>query len=322
MAGANEVQAALTEALAGDDATSQVADTSSSPEVTDALAEALKGTTGEENDGTSDDETEESTEDSGKGQKTVPYDRLSKVVKQKNEITERFKTLEDQFKTATARENELRGRVGELEQDSQILGAIKDLAQDDKYRDHVVAIDKALQGIEDEVESAEEKGDDKAVSKAEKAFDKKAAELDTLIKDHRAENLWTEAQGLAKDMLAALPDDYTDEDRKLIGKIWTPHVDWDGIESTGRDAIPNALNQTFADAIKEYGTPRGALVAKTTKEIESRIPEAKQASSETTVKDLLAKDWAATNEDGKAEISDDEFNKGMAALMRATNQDR
>jgi hypothetical protein len=71
--------------------------------------------------------------------------------------------------------------------------------------------------------------------------------------------------------------------------------------------------------IKEYGTPRGALVAKTTEEIESRIPEARNVSPEDAIKGLLEKDWAATDEDGKALMSDDDFSRGMADLLRKTN---
>lgn len=313
MADANDaVQAALNEALEGSDAESQSAN-ESNPEVAEALQQALK--TGDES--ASDESTDESTED-GKDQKTVPYDRLSKVVRQKNEITERFKSLEDQFQAATQREQELRTRIGDLEQDSQILDAIKNLAQDEKYRDHVVAIDKALQGIDDEIEEAKVKGDQKAVSDAEKRFERKTSELEDLIADQRAENLWNEASGLAKEMLAALPEEYTDEDRALIGKLWTPRVDWDTIEERGSEVIPSALNSSFAGAIKEYGTPRGALVAKTTKDIESRIPEARTVSDEDAVKGLLEKDWGARDKEGNVEFSDEDFTQGMAELLRRT----
>ena len=315
MPDANEVQAALNEALAEGDAESQSAK-ESSPEVAEALQQALKPG---ESERASDASTDESTEEDGKESKTVPYERLSKVVRQKNEISERYKSLEDKFNTVTAREEQLRDRVGNLEQDSQILDANKNLPQDEKYRSHVVAIDKALQGIDEEIEEAEEQGDSKAESSAVQRFEEKTAELEDLLADQRAETLWTETAGLAKQMLAALPEVYTDEDRSVIGKLWTPRVDWSEIEESGSEAIPSALNASLADVIKEYGTPRGALVAKTTKEIESRIPEAKMVSDEDAVKGLLEKDWAKADKEGKAEISDADFTAGMAELLRRTN---
>lgn len=315
MAGADEVQAALEGALADTEAVSQTA-SESSPEVAKALEQALESDS--KASSTSDSETDKSTEDTDKGSKTVPYERLSQVVKQKNEISERFTALEEQFKAATARENELRGRIGDLEEDSQILDAIKNLGMDEKYRDHVVAIDKALQGIEDEIEVAEEKGDKKAVSAAEKRFEQKTAELEDLLQEQRAESLWNEASGLAKDMIEALPDAYTDEDKTIIGKLWTPRVNWSGIEENGRQAIPSFLNNSFAEVIKEYGTPRGALVDKVTEDVKSKFPKAQTVSNDDAVKQLMDKNWAETNEDGKAVVSDDDFTRGMAELLRRT----
>lgn len=316
MPDANSVTEALAEVLADDTTESQTV-TPANSDVTEALAEAL-GT--KSDDSTTEDESDTSTEDEGKGSKTVPYDRLSKVVSQKNEIAERYKSLDEQFKAAQTSNEKLQGQIEGLEQDAQILDAIKNLAQDEKLRPHVVAIDKALQGIEEEVVVAEEKGDDQAVSNAEKRFDAKVAELEDMQADQRAEGLWREAADHAKDMLAALPETYTDADRETIGKLWTPRVDWNGIEEAGSESIPSALNSSLADVIKEYGTPRGALVAQTTKEIESRIPEAKLTSPEDTLKLLTEKDWAETSEDGKAVVSDDDFNAGIAEMLRVTRQ--
>jgi small-conductance mechanosensitive channel len=259
-----------------------------------------------------------STDDADdKGSKTVPYDRFSKVVQQKNDVSEQLKALEDQSKTATEREETLRNRNTALETDSQILNAIKELASDPKYKDHVVAIDKALQGIEDEIETAEETGADKSVvTDAEKRLETKQGELEDLIADQNAEKLWDQANTLASSMLDALPDDYTDEDKATLSKLWTPRVDWDGIEDGGREAIPERLQQSLADVIKEYGTPRGALVAQTTKDIEARIPEAKQVSPEDAVKGILSKNWGETSEEGEAVHSDADFSAEMADLMR------
>jgi len=73
----------------------------------------------------------------------------------------------------------------------------------------------------------------------------------------------------------------------------------------------------LAEVIKEYGTPRGALVSKTTKEIEARVPAAKQVSPEAAVKDILGKNWSEIK-DGKPVLSDEEFAKAAGELMRKT----
>ena len=315
MADAEDVKAALAEALKDDTAESQTGKPADS-DVAQALADAL-GNKADEGKGTLDNELDKkSTDDEGKGAKTVPYERFSEVVAQKNELAERIQSLDEKFEAAKTSNTEFQGKIQGLEEKSQILDAIKELHKDERYRDHVVAIDRALQGLEEEVVVAEKQGDDKAASGAEKRFDEKVAELETMQADQRAEGLWREAAGHAKDMLADLPEEYTEADRVVIGKLWTPRVDWNSIEEAGSESIPTALNSSFAKVIKEYGTPRGALVAQTTKEIEARIPESKLISNEDALKALTEKDWSETDKDGKAVVSDDDFNRGLSEMMR------
>lgn len=316
MPDANSVTAALEEVLADDTTESQTV-TPANTDVAAALKEVISPTS---DDSATEDQSDKSTSDEGKGSKTVPYERLSKVVQQKNELSERFNALEKKFNTATTSNEQLQGQLEGLKNDSEMLGAIKELAKDERYHDAVVTIDKALQGIDQEVVVAKEDGDPKVINDAEKRFDAKVAELESMQADQRAEGLWREAAGHAKNMLAALPEEYTEADRTRLGKLWTPRVDWNGIEAAGSESIPAALNSSLAAVIKEYGTPQGALVAQTTKEIESRIPDAKLISSEDRIKELTEKDWAETGEDGKAVVSDDEFNSGIAEMLRKTRE--
>jgi hypothetical protein len=251
--------------------------------------------------------------------KTVPYDRFSEVVKAKNEAIAKVESLEGQFDGAKEREDSLRTRVGALENDHQILEAIKALAGDERYRDHVIAIDKAIQGIEDEVEVAEEAGDNSALLAAQKQLESKAAELETLVAHQKADSLWEMSDKMATQMIDALPEEYNDEDKALLSKLWTPTVNWDGIEEEGREAIQPELQTTFAQLIKNYGTPRGALIRQVQQEVERDTPEA-NASPEEMVDSVLETDWSARDEDGKAEHSDDDFTKMMAEVIRKTRQ--
>jgi len=251
--------------------------------------------------------------------KTVPYDRFSEVVKAKNEAQAQVKSLEDQFDGAKSREDTLRTRVGELESEHQILDAIKNLAGDERYHDHVMAIDKALQGIEEEVEVAEESGDADALKVAHKQLESKAAELEDMVAHQRAETLWDSADKMASQMLDALPEEYNDEDKTLLSKLWTPTVNWDGIEDTGREAIQPELQDTFAQLIRDYGTPRGALVSNAQQEAEQDQPEA-AASAEDVVNAVMETDWSARDDDGNIEHSDADFAKTMADVIRKTRQ--
>ena len=258
--------------------------------------------------------------DSSKGSDNrIPQDRFSEVVRQKNEALEQLKALEAQFKTATEREQALKTRVGQLETDHQILDAIKELAKDDKYRAHVVAIDKALQGIEEEVEEAKESGDKNQVAELEKKFKSETAKLQDLVSDQRAEHLWAQSNDYASEMLRSLPEEYTNEDRARISRLWNPRVDWDRIEKEGAQVIPDVLKSSLADVIKDYGTPQGALMARTKEEVTKSIPEASRpVDPATAVKSILDTDWAAFNDEGKPVQSDTDFTKAMANLMRKT----
>jgi vacuolar-type H+-ATPase subunit I/STV1 len=309
MASANDdVAAALEEALASPKEVETQSTTDLSPEVKPAAAP-------------SDTKVESTKETDSKSEsKTVPYDRFSEVVSQKNDAFDKVKSLEGMFQGATEREDTLRTRVGELESEHQILDAIRNLAGDERYRTHVMAIDKALQGIEEEVVEAKAEGDDQKVVAAEKRFSDKAAELEDLISEQNAESLWSASDATASQMLKALPEEYTDVDKQRLSQLWTPRVNWDHIEENGRDAITPTLQASFAELIKDYGPPQGAVAKQTREEILKDVPEAANAGQtpDQKVASLLGQDWAATGEDGKAVTSDAEFSQGMADLMKAT----
>ena len=283
--------------------------TVSSPEVTPNRAPSDVST-----------ETTPKETDPNVGSKTVPYDRFSEVVSQKNDAGERIKSLEGMFQGATQREEGLRDQVSQLEPEHQILEAIRNLAGDERYRDHVMAIDKALQGIDEEVTEAEAEGDTKAVDAATKRFEAKQEELEDMIADQNAEQLWTSANDSATQMLNALPEEYTDVDKQRLSQLWTPLVDWDHIEASGRESITPALQDSLAKLLKSYGTPQGAVVNQTREEVMKTVPHAADAAltPEQRVESILGKAWTATSEDGKAEHSDAEFSEGIADLIRAT----
>lgn len=251
--------------------------------------------------------------------KTVPYDRFSEVVAQKNAASERLQALEAQYTSATERESDLRERMTGLEQEHSVLEAIRDLGRDDRYSEAVSQIDRALQGIEDEVEVAQSENDDAALVRAEAKFDEKTDELEALVNDQRVEGLWDKSQTYASAMLDSLPEEYTDEDRSRLSRMWTPRVDWNAIEDGGADSIPETLNSSFAELIKEYGKPQGAVANQVREEITQQIPEeARPSTPEATVESVLGKDWSATDEKGNPTLGDDEFAADVAKLLRVT----
>ena len=319
MTSANEgegaVQAALQEALRDD--------TTVGPQTTDELSPEVKAAEKPSSEAKAEDTPE--VKESKDGTKSVPYDRFSEVVRQKNEAVEKIKSLEGQFDGASDREKSLQDRIDGLETEHQIVKAIRDLAQDERYRPHVVALDKALQGVDDEVEAAKESGsvDLTDIDKAKAEYDKKLAGLADQLATQRAEVLWDQTNAAAKVMIDALPEEYSKVDRTRLQKSWIAEVDWNAIEEVGREAIPENLEVSFAKLIKEYGTPQGIIAKNAQREITKDNPEAlKPPSPEAAVKTILEKDWSGTNEEGEPLHSEDEFSTAFADLMRKTRQSR
>jgi hypothetical protein len=224
------------------------------------------------------------------------------------------------FDGASKREDTLRSRVGDLEKEHTILDAIRNLANDERYRPHVVAIDKALQGAEEEVAEAKASGDDQAIKAAEKRFADKAAQLENLIAEQNAEGLWDAANASASQMLQSLPEEYTDVDKARLSQLWTPRVNWDHIEEKGRDTILPTLKESFAQLIRDYGQPQGAVAKLTREEVLKSVPAAAAANqtTEQRVAGILGKNWSETGEKGSVVHSDADFAKSMADLMRVT----
>jgi hypothetical protein len=256
--------------------------------------------------------------DSNEKKDPVPYDRFSEVIADKNKALDQVKSLETKMQSAVEREDKLRSRLGELEQEHTILDAIRNLAKDERYADAVNRIDKALQGIEEEVKDAKEAKDDKAIEKAELKFTKKQEELETLVLNQRTDILWDKAHQYASSLLSALPQEYTDVDKNRLSKMWSPLVNWDAIDEKGAEAIPEYLKSSFVELIKEYGTPQGAVAQRAKDEISKDLPEEVRGTRtpEAVAKSIIDKEWSKTDDKGKPVISDDEFTADMAKLLR------
>ncbi len=319
MTTANDLQNALSESLEGPDETATQTVESPTPEVkttedivAQAAADAIKSAS------PSDDEV--STKEKGTGDKgPIPYDRFSKVIAEKNDAIARLDSFQQQHDAGIEREDTLRTRVGELESEHQILEAIRAMKDDTRYAPHVETIDKALQGIHEEVEVAVQSGDNTALQAAEAKFAAKAEELEELVHKGRADSLYQQADSFAADLLDSLPEQYTDVDKNRLGEMWTPRVDWAGIEETGAEAIPDALRSSFADLVRTYGQPQGALEQRVRTDVTQEIPEeARPSTPEATVQAALDKDWAGVDEGGKPNISDDQFSQDLAKVLRAT----
>jgi polyhydroxyalkanoate synthesis regulator phasin len=312
------VAAALEAAAKGESAESPTADESPAEGTPEAIAAAAAATAAELEDTT----VKDSESAKGKGEKgPIPYDRFSKVVGERNTLVESQKELGEKVSASMEREDALRARLVQLEQEKSILDQVRGMASDPDMKAHVEAIDRKLQGVED-VKEAVEKGEI-SDSEATKRIEKLVKDVDTKVDDFQAEQrvkeLWESTDTMATQMLDALPETYTEQDRAILGKLWNNEVDWKAIDEKGADVIGDVLKDSFALLIKDYGEPRGAIAKKAKDEVTELIPEsARPRSPEDTVKGILEKDWSKT-EEGKPVLSDEQYTKEMADLLRTTN---
>jgi hypothetical protein len=263
----------------------------------------------------------ESTEVKGTEKGPVPYDRFSKVIAEKNTLSEKAAELDKRVQSASEREDNLRTRLTELEEEQAILNSVRGLANDPAMKDHIVAIDKAIQGIEDVEEEVKEGKvtEDVASKKLEGLIGKLDEKVDTFQTEQRTKELWEATDSMASQMLESLPEEYTDADRRDLGEKWTSRVDWKTIDAKGNDVITPILKDSFTKLIKEYGEPRGAMAKRVKDETMETVPvQDRPVSTEEAVGKIVGQDWGKLDEKGKPVLSEDQFKDGMAELLRKT----
>jgi len=299
--------------------------TGTTDDATAALEAAIAGT---DADSTTAQETTESTKvetttttaDDGdkKQSQTVPYDRFKEVNEKSKAAIGKIEALEAQLAESQASLTKLTDLVNEKESDSDLVRRIQALAADDKYREHVLAIDNKLKGIEIE----EEKGEitpEQADAKTRKLVEDTRDELQAALAEQQADAILARADIIADKLLDSLPEEYTDKDKEVIADLWTNITDWDKIEQSP-DELSGFLSESFQTSLEKFGKPRGGLVTnettETTKETTATL------TPEEELRQLVDKDYGKTVEkDGKveSELSDAEFSAAMAKAMKITN---
>lgn len=244
-----------------------------------------------------------------KNSQTVPYSRFKEIVAEKNSAVERISELESRLQAQLAMTQDLQARYTQSE---DLLTSIRAMAADEKMRPHVEAIDRKLQGIEDEVEKGEitpEEGD----KKVEKVLKQHQSQVADALAQQRAENLFQLANERASKYLDQLPEYYTDKDKEILGRVWAQEVDWDKIESDST-LMNTELAESLDRVLNWYGEPKGYKPQ--VQQQEQVVVKPPEEVSRETVQSILDKEWDKLNEDGSPSFSDDEFRKEAASLLR------
>jgi len=252
-------------------------------------------------------------------------DRINELVTQRDSFKGKFEALETEHKQVQESLRTATNVIAAKETDSQIVAALKNLAQDPKYRPLVEKLDKAIQGIDTDVEQGKTTPEE-GQKRIEALLAQTRAQVSHEIADQKADLLLARADAVAERYLAALPAEYTEDDKKVIAHLWTDKVDWEGIEKNP-GVMPKELARSLEQTLELYGRPKGLV-----QQAHAPAQAAKVETSEERIAKLLAKDYSGIKDvkgvdiTGKestkkvATVSDDDFAADLAKVIRELNR--
>lgn len=298
----NEIMDKLNQAVNDDTATA------------DSVKEALAQPVGKETKASAEQTTKSGQKAQEKSQ-SVPYDRFKEKVDALEEATAKLEEF-------TERDKELSVQLARFEQSHDVIERLKGLAQDDRYKPLVETLDKALRGIHEDVKEGDktEKQGDVATKQL---FEDHKVQLEDALAQARADMIWQQVQTVSEQMLDALGDEYDDQDKEAIARLWTPATDWDTIEENP-DVLRQELLESLKVVVEGYGEPRGALKTKIS-QFEQKAQQTTETptrfDSQEKLKGILDTDWGKlrTNADGKVigtEHSEEDFTAKLAEVMK------
>ena len=270
--------------------------------------------------------TEEEEAEEEEGENRIPQSRFNEINEALKET--RLESLEARDQLAETQDKLL--RMAELleakEVDVQTLNEIKGYVNDPEMKDHVLAIDQKLKGIEaiQELENAGDLTPEDAVDLTQDLLDEAREELRDTQADVQADQLIARADVISERLLQALPEEYNVDDVSVINDLFHEKVDWDAAVAHP-DELSDILTQGFQETIDRYGMPRGALFdAEEVDVLAPEVPAEDLQTPEEELRELMELPWGDTKEvegpTGKVtvepEMSNDDFNTVLAQAIR------
>lgn len=299
-------------------------------DIDEALKSASEEVEAEESSTT--EETEEEEVETPKSKETSKRgkgasDRIRTLVAEQKQLQEE---LEKAKSTLSERDVEL-GKLVDMIQardnDAQVVSKINELYQNPEYKPFIEYLDKLVRG--EEVESKPEFSSKEAKKEVDnsaellKKLDSKAAEIDDAIADREADLILRDADNIVSNWMMELPEEYGEEDKRLISRLITDQVDWDSIEEAGGENLEEELAEGWNNTLELYGQPKG-LRTENDEEVEKEVDPEEEAQK---LRAFVNQDWGKlkeTNVGGqkviKPVVSDDEFSQALAKVLKRGNQ--
>lgn len=290
-------------------------------------------TTGEEVAAEAEEVVETSETKPQKGKGKGAQDRIKELVGSKKELEGKLEALET---TVSERDAELAKLVNALESretSHKIVEKINELYNEPegKFKDIIETLDKAVQGVEVEIEEAgePETAEEKKHVKDLKKTREELEETQDALADQEAKRLIDKAENLLDKYFDGLPEDaYNDEDITILSDTIGQKIDWDAIEEDP-DTLNDEVAKGFKSLLEWYGKPKGSLAAGDTTDNDD-TPEAKEAKKEASVKDIIERNWGELKDSGRKDrrgkpimepaVSDDDFASILAHALKKSDQ--
>jgi len=269
-----------------------------------------------------------SSKETGEGT-NVPYTRFKEMVDQRDDLSQRYDALESNFADRQTEQGQLIELLRSKDADVDILNRIREMGQSgsELEKELVDRLDKHLKGdVEEEAlpaEAGEKATKSSADEKTVKLLKETREELTERAADQQADLLLMKADLLSEKYFDALPEQYTDQDKRVVGQLLVDTVDWEEIENNP-DSLNEEVAKAFENTLELFGDPRGTVVEK--EEATESTPVADN-SSKPEQPEYLKTDWGELRDvkmpDGtvlKEQVhSEDDWRTALAQSIRDEN---
>ena len=268
-----------------------------------------------------DDKTETGTKKSG------AQDRIQELVAARKDAERRFEELSAKYAEKEAEVGKLIDLAQDREQDSRVVAKINELHQDPKFRGIVETLDKAIRGVEVEIEKAKDTNPTPNVDLLKNVradIEQARQEAAAQAADQKSDLLLMKSDLVLEKLFEQLPDaEYTVDDVKVLNSALADMIDWDAIEANP-SVLEGEVAKGFQKAVDWYGNPKGRIAAEAT----SKTKDATDAKSKDTV-DLsklelgkLKTEKVNGKDVTRPAITDDDFSQILAEELRRSRGGR
>ena len=270
-----------------------------------------------------DDKTETGTKKSG------AQDRIQELVAARKEAERRYEELSAKYADKESEVGKLIDLVQDREQDARVVAKINELHQDPKFRDIVETLDKAIRGVEVEIEKTAAKDTSPAPGvdllknvKADIELARKEAAAQAA--DQKSDLLLMKSDLVLEKLFDQLPaTEYTADDVKVLNSALADMIDWDSIEANP-SVLEGEVAKGFQKAVDWYGNPKGRIAAEAT----SKSKDATDAKSKDAVDfsklelGKLKTEKVNGRDVSRPAITDDDFSQILAEELRRSRGGR